>query len=216
MSKSGLLVTIVVGALGCRPAPEPSSPPVTPSDPRAEPSESTAASRSDAPAPEPTTAPAPVSTRTEPLEELVMDVPESWVRQKPKNAMRRAEFLLSGDDGELELVVYRFPGGAGSREANLQRWRGMIEGSDASPPATTTTLGTLTLTVIDLFGAYVTALSPGAPDQRHDDYRMLGAVLEGSGDPFYFKCVGPAALVDPRAADIEAAFRSLRLAAQPM
>jgi hypothetical protein len=42
---------------------------------------------------------------------------------------------------------------------------------------------------------------PGA-EEKHDDadQRMLAAIVEGSGDPFYFKAVGPRATMDVWAA----------------
>src|SRR5690606_32931897 len=57
--------------------------------------------------------------------------------------------------------------------------------------------GELTTTLVDVSGTYVAAMTPGA-DAKHDDadQRMVAAIVEGSGDPFYFKAVGPKATMD--------------------
>lgn len=147
--------------------------------------------------------------RAERIRDLVMDVPAPWVRVEPRSALRLAEFRLPGEQGELELAIFRFPGGAGTIEANFDRWRGQIEGFET--PAPTLTVGPLTITRLDLTGTFVAAVRPGSPErQRTPDQRLLAAVIDGSGDPYYLKCVGPAVLVERWIEDIETALQSLR------
>src|SRR5262245_10812734 len=55
-------------------------------------------------------------------------VPESWKVRPTTSGMRVAEWTIPGPDGDAELVVYHFgAGGAGSVEANLDRWVGQFE-----------------------------------------------------------------------------------------
>lgn len=157
--------------------------------------------------------PPPLPTRVEPLGELAMNVPESWVRAEPRNAMRLAEFRLPSEGGEIELLVFRFPGGAGSAQSNLDRWRGQFEGAQ-DVPATRSTQGPLTITQIDLSGTLVIRM-PNAQIQREPDQRLLAAVVEGSGTPFYFKLMGPSAAVTSWAGAYANALSTLRVVDAP-
>ncbi|MCX4240821.1 hypothetical protein [Paraliomyxa miuraensis] len=138
----------------------------------------------------------------ETLPGLSFAVPKEWEKGTPSNAMRLAQYVLPGPGGDGELVVFRFPGGAGGIEQNLTRWKGQFqppEGKTIDDVSTTKTLeaGELKTTLVDVTGTYVAAMSPGA-EEKHDDadQRMVAAIVEGSGDPFYFKAVGPKATMD--------------------
>ncbi len=207
MCKAGLLIPVIVGLFGCQSTPQP-PPTVAPAQPQAEPKNTAPQPISEAPPiSEATPTPAPIPTRTEPLDEMLIDVPESWVRHEPKNALRKAQFVLPG---EIEFVVFRFPGGAGGTQANLERWRSQFREADDS--TTTTTVGSLTITIIDLTGFNVVG-PPSTAASDHDQEpksRLVGAVVEGSGDPWFFKCVGPATTMDPEAEQIKAAVESIR------
>ncbi len=51
--------------------------------------------------------------------------------------MRRAELKvepIEGDDYPAELVVFAFPGGVGTVEANLERWKRQFKDKDGNPP----------------------------------------------------------------------------------
>ncbi len=133
---------------------------------------------------------------------LTFAAPKEWEQSPPNNRMRLAQFVLPGPGGDGELVVYRFPGGAGGIEANLTRWKGQFkppEGKTIDDVATTTKTENagLTTTLVDVTGTYVAAMQPGGDDKHNDaDQRMLAAIVEGSGDPFYFKAVGPKKTMD--------------------
>lgn len=141
-------------------------------------------------------------TVAETLPGLAFAVPKEWEKGTPSNAMRLSQYVLPGPGGDAELVVFRFPGGAGGIEQNLTRWKGQFqppEGKTIDDVSTTKTVeaGELKTTLVDVSGTYVAAMTPGA-DSKHDDsdQRMVAAIVEGSGDPFYFKAVGPKATMD--------------------
>src|SRR5580698_5175529 len=61
---------------------------------------------------------------------LKFDAPAAWKSSTPTNAMRRAQLKaepIEGDDYAAELVVFAFDGGAGTVEANLERWQKMFK-----------------------------------------------------------------------------------------
>ena len=137
--------------------------------------------------------------REEQVPGLKFRVPEEWTKKPGSSPMRLAEFTLPGPGGEAELAVYRFAGGGGDVASNVHRWRTQFTKPDGAPLGETDgavkeqTHGALKITVVDLEGTYVAQVTPGAPERYSDpNYRMLAAVVEGAGDPFFFKAVGPA------------------------
>ena len=136
--------------------------------------------------------------RDEPIDELLLKVPSEWTREVAASTMRKAEFVLPGPGGDTRLVVYRFPGGAGGGAKNIERWKGQIELKEGSEPITKELdVAGLHINAIDLEGAYAGQSMPGAPPQPPiAEARLLAAMIDGSGDAFYFKLVGPAATVN--------------------
>lgn len=148
-------------------------------------------------------------TVAETLPGLAFSLPKEWEKGTPSSSMRMAQWVLPGPGGDGELVVFRFPGGAGGIEANVSRWKGQFqapEGKTIDDVTITKTIeaGGLKTTFVDVSGTYIAAVTPGADEKHNDaDQRMLAAIVEGSGDPFYFKAVGPRATMDVWAAAFE-------------
>jgi hypothetical protein len=139
-------------------------------------------------------------TRDESVPGLSFKVPEEWAKKPGSSPMRLAEYTLPGPGGEAELAVYRFAGGGGDAKSNVHRWRTQFAKADGTPlgdddgEVQEVTRGALKLTLVDLQGTYVAQVTPGAPERYSDpNYRMLAAIVEGAGDPFFFKAVGPEA-----------------------
>ncbi len=114
--------------------------------------------------------------------------PAHWTA-KPASAMRKGSFAIKGTGGEADLSVTAFPGDTGGLLANLNRWRGQISLaplSDAQLDANLAHLDAngLHFEVVDFAG-----VANGAPT------RILGAVLSRPGETWFFKLMGPDALV---------------------
>jgi hypothetical protein len=141
-------------------------------------------------------------TREVVVDGLKMSVPIEWVQAPGVSSMRKAEFTLPGPGGDVALVVYRFQGGAGSAEKNIERWRGQMElAADTQAQPITLEANGLKLSGVDLRGRFAGQSMPGAPAQPPvDDARLLAVAIEGSGDPYYFKLVGSAKTIDVWAA----------------
>ena len=123
--------------------------------------------------------------------------------------MRLAEFTMPGPGGEVTLVVSRFAGGGGDAASNVNRWKTQFTRPDGGPVELanerTSVRGSLTVTTVDIVGTNIASVTPGSPERYHEpDSRLLGAIVEGAGDPFFFKVVGPAKTLDVW----EPAFRS--------
>lgn len=123
-------------------------------------------------------------------------LPEGWVAEEPASAMRLAQARIPGDAGPAELTVFYFgPGGGGGLEANLGRWIGQVDGAD-EPTRESFTLGDWQVTWIDVTGTLKPSTMGTGPTEPQPDSRLLGAVVEGEGGPWFFKATGPAATLE--------------------
>ncbi|MBC8074176.1 MAG: hypothetical protein IAG13_38005 [Deltaproteobacteria bacterium] len=154
--------------------------------------------------------------RTEQAEELAFEVPEEWETQKVASPMRKAQFVVPGPGGDAEMVVFRFAGGAGGVDANIARWKGQFKPPEGKGLDDITTkrefeAGGLKVTMIDITGHFAAPDMPGSTTIVDGaDYRMLASIVEGSGDPFFFKMLGPAKTVDVWAASFEAGLKAAK------
>ena len=139
---------------------------------------------------------------TRALGQIAVQAPTSWVESPPSSRARRAQWAIGSGEATAELVVYHFgSNGAGSIDANLERWFGQFEQPDGRPSkevarVSERTVAGLSITQVDLGGRYVAAIRPGQAE-RHDrpDWHMLAAIVLSSDGAYYFKLVGPGATV---------------------
>jgi hypothetical protein len=155
-------------------------------------------------------------TRDETIAELVLPVPKEWETRPVSSKMRLAQFVLPGPGGDAELVVYRFPGGAGGAQANIDRWKGQFqapEGKSIDDVTKTTSFqaGNLKVTLVDVSGHYSAPERPGSSTMVDvPDARMLSAMIEGSGDAFFLKALGPRKTIEVWAKAYEDMLRAVR------
>jgi hypothetical protein len=117
--------------------------------------------------------------------------------------MRAATYSIApvaGDRGVAECIVNYFgPGQGGGVEANLERWKGQVLGSDGKPaPASVEkrTVRGVPIVVVDSSGTYTGMGGPMAAAAKPvPGYRLLGAIAEGPGGAVFFKFTGPAKTV---------------------
>ncbi len=127
---------------------------------------------------------------------LSWQVPNDWTAEQPTSSMRIAQFSLprSGSDAEdASLVIFYFGGEGGGTDANIQRWISQFSEADvaASEPKRTEVNG-LAQTHVDITGTYLFKTRPMAPTATEKPgFRMLAAVIEGAGGPWFVKFVGP-------------------------
>ena len=119
---------------------------------------------------------------------LVWTAPSAW-KAKPASAMRKGSYTISGEGGaEADLSITAFPGDVGGELANMNRWRGQISlpplaAGEAAGAVTRLTQADLALTLVDFGGA-------GASPQR-----IVGAMVPFGGATWFFKLMGPDAVV---------------------
>lgn len=144
------------------------------------------AGNTSAPPPAPVSSAAPAPTAGGPL---TWTPPSDWI-VKPLSPMRKGSFTLTGTDGaKADLSIISFPGEAGGIVENLNRWRGQIQlpplgATELASSAHTLANGGLRFTVVDYVGT--TADGPT---------RVMGAVLPLETETYFFKLMGPDAVV---------------------
>lgn len=118
--------------------------------------------------------------------DLRWTAPDSWT-PKAGSAMRKGSFAVKGDGAEADFAITAFPGDTGGLHANINRWRGQVGLPNASPADLDASvqhldgLGGMHFDVVDLVGPSGT--------------RMLGAITSYNGNSWFFKLMGPDALV---------------------
>lgn len=114
--------------------------------------------------------------------------------------MRAFEAKVPGAGGDASLALFFFgEGKGGDTAANIQRWIDQIEfvpGSDTYREEFSA--NGMTIFWVNFSGTLKP--DPMAPqaNERRPNSRMLAAVIEGPGGPWYFKLVGPDATVGPQ------------------
>lgn len=113
---------------------------------------------------------------------LVWTAPTGWA-PKALGSMRKGSYTIKGDGAEADLSITAFPGDTGGLEANLNRWRGQV-GLSPAPDV---------LTAVESIPA--NGLQFAVVDYANNGTRLLGAVVSFGGNTWFFKLMGPDALV---------------------
>ena len=153
---------------------------------------------------------------------LTFVAPAAWTPRPAASSMRVAEFVVArvpDDPEDAEVIVYFFGGSGGSVDANIERWVGQFKrdtGAAIAPPArTSSSVGTLTVTQIDVSGTYVAEVKPGSPERHNKPhFRMRAAVVETPRGPYFIKFTGPAKTVAQASSAFDQFVRSLRFSSK--
>jgi hypothetical protein len=147
---------------------------------------------------------------------LTFKTPDGWKYEHPASAMRRAEFGVDGDDGTAGLVVYFFGNqGAGSSQANIDRWVGQFKNADGSPIAAPEPvkrkIASFMTTQVEAAGTYVGGMGAGSPQgEGQPGQRMIAAIVDTPEGPFYFKFLGADKAVADNRKALEGLFASMK------
>ncbi|HMB54327.1 MAG TPA: hypothetical protein VKU40_13495, partial [Thermoanaerobaculia bacterium] len=133
-----------------------------------------------------------------------------WQPRPPSNQMRMAEASIPGDAGPADVTVFFFgPGGGGGVDANIQRWIGQMEvDAGTEPRRESFSSGDYQVTWVDVEGTLQPSMMGTGPDTPQPGSRLLGAVVEGAGGPWFFKATGPSATLDAAREDFLAMLRT--------
>ncbi|HET8945407.1 MAG TPA: hypothetical protein VFQ07_00345 [Candidatus Polarisedimenticolia bacterium] len=159
--------------------------------------------------PEPSAGAAPLSWKA----------PAAWKETTPKNAMRKAQYVLpaaAGDPAEGECVVFYFGAGqGGDAKANVDRWSAMFTKADGGPApykVSEMKVAGRTLTRMESSGTFQPTPMGfgGEPPPPKPDWMMLGAIVPGSDANWFFRCTGPKKTLEAERAHFDALLASIR------
>jgi hypothetical protein len=151
---------------------------------------------------------------------LQFTAPEDWKRVPTASPLAAAQFRIPharGDDDDGEAVLFQFEDEKGGKLSDaVERWYSQFTQPDGRPAkdtavVTNRTVNGLSVKVVSLAGTYRPTMGAMAHPPR-PGYRLLGAVVEGRGGPWYWRAVGPAATMDKARGDFDALIGSLALA----
>jgi hypothetical protein len=137
--------------------------------------------------------------------------PSRW-ESKPAGGMRAATYMIpaaSGDSEGAECAVFKNIGGG--VQANIDRWIGQFEKTDAKPVQKKETINGFAVTTVDASGPF----KGGGPMMGQaagtkPGYRLLGAIVETPQGEVFFKLTGLAKTVAAAQSEFQAMLKSLK------
>ena len=145
---------------------------------------------------------------------LTFEVPAAWKKEKPTNAMRKAQLKVEpakGDTDSAELTVFAFPNGGGTVEQNIGRWQDQFRDKDgnSSKAETEKKKGkNVEVTRVELSGTYKDPFSKAG---SKSGYRLLGAIAEGNQSAYFIKLIGPDKTVKEAKSAFDDLIKSMKL-----
>lgn len=145
--------------------------------------------------------------------EIDFALPAGWQSETPSSSMRMAQASIPGPGGPGQLAVFHFgPGGGGGVQDNIQRWIGQMEPEAGAQPAIQElqTEHGFKVTWVEVVGTMLPSTMGMGPDTPQPNSRLLGAVVEGPGGPWFFKATGPKDTLAAEREDFLAMLRNAR------
>ena len=151
---------------------------------------------------------------------LRFSAPGDWQRVHSPSPLRIAQFTIPrarGDDQNGEVILFTFHDPQGGRLSDaVERWYSQFTQPDGRPSrevavVTTRKVRDLDVKIVDLSGTYRAQMGPMERTSR-PGYRLLGAVVEGPGGPWYWQAVGPSQTIEHAKKGFYATIDSLEVA----
>lgn len=143
------------------------------------------------PAASPSAPPAATTTTTAAAAgALAWDAPAAWTSAPNPSPMRKATYKVPkapGDPEDGELSVTQ---AGGSVEANVKRWSGQFDGAP-DLKVSTRNVGSLKVTIVEGHGPFTGGGMPGAASSPRPNWALLGAIVDSTSPPYFFKLTGP-------------------------
>lgn len=134
---------------------------------------------------------------------LTWTVPASW-RPKPGSSVRKGSYAAGPESGPADCAVTAFPGDVGGDLANVNRWLAQLQQPPVSAAALADLITPLPVAGLDIRLVDLTGGSANNPE------RMLGAIVPVDGSTWFFKLVGPDAVVQAEREAFLALIRSIK------
>ncbi len=144
---------------------------------------------------------------------LKSKTPEGWKEEAPSSDMRLTQFKLAkaeGDKEDAELIIFKFPGGSGSAEANLERQLKKFKPAEGKEKVEAKVekikVGKYECVYQDVQGVFLSKFPPFAPNAKITEkpaYRQLYVILISDKGDFYPTLLGPAKTVEKHKKDFD-------------
>jgi len=148
---------------------------------------------------------------------LKFEAPAAWKSSTPSTAMRQAQLKvepIEGDDYDAELVVFKFADGAGTVEANLERWQKMFKDEDGNNPKIESKKvkgKNVEVTRAETSGHYYPSQRAGTKEPDRPGARLLGAIVMGDSASYYIRMIGPDKTMKKLRDDFDAMLKTIEL-----
>lgn len=121
------------------------------------------------------------------FEGITLTIPAGWEEQPPPNDIIQAEYRIGTKAGSIRVTM---SSAGGSKEANVQRWRGQFsrEANDPEPQQETVVIDGEEAILVELVGTFRDGFGGGGEQRKHC---MLGAVIPTGPANFFVKMTGP-------------------------
>ena len=135
-------------------------------------------------------------------------VPAGWVEQ-PAGGMRAGSFLVTKGEQQADVSIIPLGGISGSELDNVNRWRGQVglepvDQAGLTAAAEKVSIGSAQGSLYDMAGSDPKAKQPA---------RILASILSAGGTTWFFKMVGPDALVAEQKPAFKELLQSIRFEA---
>ncbi|MEM1303287.1 MAG: hypothetical protein AAGG46_00235 [Planctomycetota bacterium] len=153
---------------------------------------------------------------------LSFEAPAAWKRVMARNRLIELELAVPGKpaadtpSGDAPTARLTIMAAGGSVDQNLARWIGQFQGTAAGAAREKADIdhrevAGMPLHTLDIAGTYMDApRGPFGPKEARPDYRMAAAILETKGQgTYFFKLVGPGAVVEQNAKEFAAMLDSV-------
>jgi hypothetical protein len=138
------------------------------------------------------------ATQTVDAKGMKFEAPASWKASPPTSRMRRAQLKVApieGDDYPAEMVVFAFPGGSGTVQMNIDRWKDQFKDKDGNPPKIESKKvkgKNVEVTRVEAAGDYHAPHFPGmTPEPDRANARLLVAIVTTDQVAYFIKMIGP-------------------------
>jgi hypothetical protein len=149
---------------------------------------------------------------------FTMVVPADWTEKPSTSSMRAAQFQLPAPaGGDTEVIVYYFgETGAGSVQANVDRWVSQFKQPDDKPSSEVAKVEKAQYagqeaSVVSVSGRYVAPATPGGQPMDKPDQALVAAIVPSPKGPYYFRLIGSKAAVAAQEKPFRDALASLKL-----
>jgi hypothetical protein len=124
---------------------------------------------------------------------ITWTTPDSWPEVPNASTMRIATRRVPHTPGDAEDADLSISRAGGGLEANVSRWIGQFAAGSAEQRTEKTVHG-MPVTVLSIEGSFADAVG-GEDAEVRADWALLGAIVQGDGQPYFFKLTGPRATV---------------------